>query len=344
MSEISTCGWDIGGAHVKTAGLDADGRVVFVEQLPAQLWRGPEVLDEVLLAAGCDAGLNGCRHALTMTGELADCFRDRMEGVTAIVDRFAAVFSDARVDVYAGRDGFVDPEEAAAHAGSIASANWLATTAWVAMQYGNGVLVDIGSTTTDIVPFRSGIPANTGMTDFERLASKELLYTGIVRTPVMAMVRRVPYRGDQRPVIPELFATMADIYRLTGDLKPHHDLMDTPDGCGKGREDSARRLARMLGLDMDPDAAPSLEEWIDLARHIAYVQAREVDAVLSTVDAVPVLVGAGSGRFLLSELACRRGFELVDFDAHMEMDAILRDKASDCATAVSVAQLARTLP
>ena len=342
MSEISTCGWDIGGAHVKAAGLNANGRVVYVNQYPAPLWRGPDVLDGVLAAASSDAGLVGCRHALTMTGELADCFRDRLEGVTAIVDRFAAAFPDARVHVYAGRDGFVDLEEAAARAGSISSANWLATTAWVATQYDNGVLVDIGSTTTDIVPFRGGVPANTGATDFKRLGCKELLYTGIARTPVMAVVRQVPYRGDQRPVIPELFATMADVYRLTGDLKPHHDLMDTPDGCGKGREDSARRLARMLGLDLN--AAPALEEWTELARHIADAQMRELDAALSTIDTAQVLVGAGSGRFLLPELARRRGCELVDFDAHMEMDVILRDKSSDCATAVSIAQLARSLP
>jgi len=342
MSKISTCGWDIGGAHVKVAGLDAAGRVVFVDQFPAPLWGGPEVLEEVLAGAGRDAGLDGCRHALTMTGELADCFSDRAEGVAAILERFAAVFSDERVHAYAGRDGFVDLEEGADHAGSIASANWLATTAWVATHYKNGVLADIGSTTTDIVPFRSGVPANTGTTDFERLGSKELLYTGIARTPVMAVARQVPYREDRRSVIPELFATMADVYRLTGDLKPHHDLMDTPDGRGKESEDSARRLARMLGLDLG--AAPALEEWTRLARHIADMQMQELDAVFSTLDTARVLVGAGSGRFLLPELARRRGFKFVDFDAHMEMDAILRDKSSDCATAVSVAQLARSLP
>jgi probable H4MPT-linked C1 transfer pathway protein len=341
VSEISTCGWDIGGAHVKLAGLDKTGRVVYVDQIAAPLWQGPDVLGEILDGAGCAAGLDGCRHALTMTGELADCFNDRAEGVAAIVERFSAVFPAVEIHVYAGGDGFIEPDRAGAHAGRIASANWLATTAWVAAQYKDGVLMDIGSTTTDIVPFRGGVPAGKGGTDFERLRSGELLYTGIVRTPVMAVVRQVPYRGEWRPVIPELFATMADVYRLTGDLKPHHDLMDTPDGRGKSREDSARRLARMLGLDLD--AAPSLQEWTELARHIAGEQWQKLDESLPAVGTGQLLVGAGSGRFLLPELARRRGCKVVDFDAHLDMDAILRDKSSDCAAAVSVAQLAGSL-
>jgi probable H4MPT-linked C1 transfer pathway protein len=342
MSEISICGWDIGGAHVKLAGLDEMGRVVYVDQIAAPLWQDPDMLDKALAGAGRAAGLDSCRHALTMTGELADCFSDRTAGVATIVERFTTAFPGVEVHVYAGSNGFVEPDRTGAHAGRIASANWLATTAWVASHYTDGVLVDIGSTTTDIIPFRGGVPAGSGVTDFERLRSGELLYTGIVRTPVMAVVRQVPYRGKRHPVIPEHFATMADVYRLTGDLKPHHDLMGTPDGRSKSREDSARRLARMLGLDLD--AAPSLDEWTELARHIAGEQWQRLDEALPALGTGQVLVGAGSGRFLLSELARRRGCRFADFDAHLEMDAILRDKSSDCAAAVSVAQLARSLP
>lgn len=341
MSEITTCGWDIGGAHVKLAGLDGDGRVVYVDQVAAPLWRGPEVLDEVLGRLAAERELRPCRHALTMTGELADCFIDRPAGVNAIVDRMTGVLPADRVHVYAGRAGFVGPGEARLHSGSIASANWLATTTWLASRYKSGVLVDVGSTTTDIIPFRNGSAYATGQSDFERLRSGELLYTGIVRTPVMALVRRVPYGGQWQPVIAELFATMADVYRLTGDLKPHHDLMDTADGRGKGMEDSARRLARMLGLDLEADA--DLEDWIRLARYISREQIKIINEVLFRIASgrARLLVGAGIGRFLVEELARYQGCESVAFDAHLDMDAILRDKSSDCATAVSVAQLLR---
>ena len=341
MNEISTCGWDIGGAHVKVAGLDADGRVVCVEQYPAPLWQGPDVLGQVLVEAARELDLGGSRHALTMTGELADCFIDRVTGVASILTQFTAVFPPEQVQVYAGEAGFVEPDEVQDFSRRIASANWRATSSWVASQYKSGVLVDIGSTTTDVIPFRSGTAITAGATDFERLRSGELLYTGTVRTPVMALVRRVPYGGQWQPIIAESFATMADVYRLTGDLKPHHDLMDTADGRGKSVEDSARRLARMLGLDMDPEA--SLEEWVRLARHISREQIKIINEVLFRIGSGParLLVGAGSGRFLVQELARYQGCEWVAFDAPLEMDDTLRDKASDCAAAVAVAQLAR---
>lgn len=341
MSKISTCGWDIGGAHVKVACLDADGRVVCVEQFPAPLWQGADVLGQVLVQAARELDLVGGRHALTMTGELADCFIDRVTGVTSILTQFTAVFPPEQVQVYAGEAGFVETDEVQDFSRRIASANWRATSSWVASQYKSGVLVDIGSTTTDVIPFRSGSAITAGATDFERLRSGELLYTGTVRTPVMALVRRVPYGGQWQPIIAELFATMADVYRLTGDLKPHHDLMDTADGRGKTVEDSARRLARMLGLDFDPKAP--LEEWVRLARHISREQIKIINEVLFRIGSGParLLVGAGSGRFLVQELARYQGCEWVAFDAHLEMDDVLRDKASDCAAAVAVAQLAR---
>lgn len=340
--QIKTCGWDIGGAHVKVAGLDAGGRVVFVDQVAAPLWQGPEVLDGVLGRLAADLHLSQCRHGLTMTGELADCFIDRPAGVAAIVEQMIAVFPAEKVRVYAGESGFVDPGEARARSARVASANWLATTSWLARRYKSGVLLDIGSTTTDIIPFRNGKAYTTGQSDFERLRSGELLYTGIVRTPVMALVRRVPYGGQWQPVVAETFATMADVYRLTGDLKPHHDLMDTADGRGKSEVDSARRLARMLGLDLEADA--SLEDWIRLARYISREQIKIINEVLFRIAAgrARLLVGAGSGRFLVEELARYQGCEAVAFDAHLEMDDILRDKASDCATAVSVAQLVQS--
>lgn len=339
---ITICGWDIGGAHVKAAGLDKTGRVLFVRQYPAPLWQGPEILQRVLTDAARDAGLQDCEHAVTMTGELADCFRDREQGVAAILGYVGSAFPAARLRVYAGEPGLLEPGQALGQYAGVASANWLASAAWLARHYTDGVLVDIGSTTTDLVPFRDGRPAARGRTDFERLGCGELVYTGIVRTPVMALVREVPFHGDLHPVIPELFATMADVYRLTGELQPHHDLLPGADGGGKNPGDSARRLARMLGLDLED--APDLQAWQELARYIAAQQLQRIAAALPADCPGSVLIGAGCGRFLVPALARERGCEWVDFDAHLYMDAILRDISSDCAAAVSVAQLALLQP
>ena len=71
--------FDIGGANLK----HSDGRSV-VGSIPFALWRYPERLaDElraiVAVAPACD------KFVVTMTGEMADCFATKSEGVTSIL-------------------------------------------------------------------------------------------------------------------------------------------------------------------------------------------------------------------------------------------------------------------
>ncbi len=66
---------------------------------------------------------------------------------------------------------------------------------------------------------------------------------------------------------------MADVYRLTGDLPDDADPYPTPDLRGKSKEESAARLARMLGRDASE--AP-LEAWVELASFFAELQLSEL--------------------------------------------------------------------
>ena len=161
------------------------------------------------------------------------------------------------------------PRMQPAHVSDIASANWHATAALAASRVRDGLLVDTGSTTTDLVPFRDGGVTARGYSDGERLTDHELIYAGVVRTPVMAIAREAPFQGRMQGVAAERFATMADVYRLTGDLAHDADPYPTPDHGGKSVEESAARLARMLGRDANE--AP-LAEWIAAARHFAECQ------------------------------------------------------------------------
>ena len=134
-----------------------------------------------------------------------------------------------------------NPRQYRDRAAEIASANWLASAQFAARRCGDGVFVDMGSTTTDIVALRGDRVQAQGMSDAERLASNELVYTGIVRTPVMAVVQRVPFNGAMQRIAAEHFATMADVHRLRGHLDEAHDMAETADGAGKSPVDSARR-------------------------------------------------------------------------------------------------------
>ena len=142
-------GWDLGGVHVKAA-LVEDGRVVEAVQAPCRLWRGVPALDETF--SHLPEWVRGeAAHAVTMTGELTDCFADRADGVHQL-SAWAAATLTGHVRIYAGRAGFLPVEVARAHAADIASANWHATAALIGRHVGHALLVDIGSTTADLIP------------------------------------------------------------------------------------------------------------------------------------------------------------------------------------------------
>jgi (4-(4-[2-(gamma-L-glutamylamino)ethyl]phenoxymethyl)furan-2-yl)methanamine synthase len=332
-------GWDIGGAHLKVAQI-ADGTVVSAVQLPCALWRGLDELRHAVAAALAGVGAVE-RHAVTMTGELVDLFPDRATGVAAILDVLAGFVPAAAISVYASDGGFLTATSAKADVEHVASANWHATARYLASHVRGGLLLDIGSTTTDIVPFSEGRVRANGMTDVDRLASGELIYTGVVRTPLMAIAQEVPFGGRMVGVMAEFFATAADAHRLAGTLPEGSDLNATADGRGKSPEESRVRLARMIG--MDASAAPQ-SAWRRLAEAFIRRQCTTIevalDRVLSSTDLredAPV-IGAGVGRYLAAELARRCHRPYRDFgDTIATSSAPLRSLAADIAPAVAVA-------
>lgn len=332
-------GWDIGGAHLKLARIE-NGCLVEVRQVPCALWRGLDELRNAVSAAGLHPAP---RHAVTMTGELVDFFPDRASGVAAIIGALSELVPINSVRIYASDGEFLPPDEALAAPAAVASANWHATAKYAALRLSSGVLVDIGSTTTDLVPFYDGRPAARGSTDVDRLATGELVYTGVVRTPLAAVSREVPFGGRKVAVMAELFATMADAYRVLGTLPADADLHPAADGRGKSVEESRARLARMIGMD---EACASGEAWRLLAEAFANEQMRQIEAGLELVlsaGALPrsaPIVGAGVGRFLASELARRSGRDYAGFETLVPLETPeLAPIAAAVAPAVSVALL-----
>ena len=336
-------GWDLGGAHIKGARIGASGLVEHVVQIPCPLWQGMPHLEAALDQAADRLG-RAPLHAVTMTGEMVDLFADRREGVARLTASIRARVADAALWLYGGSDGFLDPNDAGPEARRIASANWMATASLVAECLPAALLIDIGSTTTDLVAVEGGRVHAGGRDDAERLALGELLYTGIVRTPLMAVASQVPFAGAWIPVMAEHFATAADIHRMCGTLPDGADQHPTADGGEKTVPASARRLARMIGHDMDT-ADPAA--WRALAAWLARAQARAIgdgcDRLLSAgrLSAEAPIVGAGVGRFIAAQLARERQRPYVDFGSLVGGGENERRLAADCAPAVAVAWLAR---
>jgi len=315
LSDTTVIGWDIGGAHVKAARL-VRGELVDAAQWPCPLWQGLTHLERALAAAALrwpDLAL--ARHAVTMTGEMVDLFAHREDGVRRIAALLAAALPSPRF--FAGDAGWRNADDAGPAWQHVASANWLATArhAAQALQRESGLVIDIGSTTTDIIAFAQGRVLTTSRSDAQRLEHGELVYHGVVRTPLCALARRIAWRGRRLNVMNEFFATTADVYRITGELDAAHDQQPSADNAAKDRPASHARLARMIGLDARDG---STEDWQAFARAWRDAQCTELrEQVARVIDAhglgpAPTIVAAGCGAFLVPDIA-PEGSRRIDY-------------------------------
>jgi len=348
-------GWDIGGAHVKAC-LLREGRVIEVAQWACPLWQGIEHLERVLhLARTRWPQLGRAVHAVTMTGEMTDLFEHREDGVRRIAAALTKAFAPTTPDAlhfFAGETRWCRAADVGAHWERIASANWLATASHAAQCIAEGVLIDIGSTTTDLIAFRGGRVMGSSRSDAQRLASGELVYHGVVRTPLCALGPRIAWRGLELNVMNEFFATTADVYRLTGELDAAHDLHPSADNAPKDLAATQRRLARMIGLDAR-EAAP--DEWLAFAHAWRAKQIDELAGQLRRVIAAhglsdaTVALSAGCGDFLVDDVCARAGAPRTGLRYGRDVARVAADAlpsgevvarwAQVCAPAVAVAAL-----
>ena len=355
-------GWDVGGAHLKAALLQ-DGKLQQVLQVPCALWRGLHELETAIgyVMASFGSVAEDTLHAITMTGELVDLFESRQQGVEAI-SRVMETRLLGKKLFYAGMlshqavSNFVTINEVAKNCQFIASANWLASASYMAAELeklnspAKVLLVDIGSTTTDFIILGNGRSHCLGFSDASRLQTEELVYTGVIRTPLMALTQKVNFKGHQTSLAAEYFATMADVYRVTGDLNEADDMADTADGKGKTIEASARRLARMIGHDVEDE---DLAAWQGLANEFKGIQLSRLSGVAKqhiartgSIDEITI-VGAGAGSFLVKEMAAQLGVPYQDSTflfnhliGIVSEQADTEHRANVCLPAYAVARLA----
>ena len=328
-------GWDVGGANVKAAVVEArpGGRAVHTQSRAFEIWRDKSALPGVLRALAAELPAVSS-VAVTMTAELSDVFRTKGEGVGFVLDAVEAT-AEAPVRVFTTAGEFVDAAGARARPLEAAASNWVATALLVGQFVPDALLVDVGSTTTDVVPVVGGRVAAVGRTDPERLLAGELVYTGVVRTNVAAMVRSVPLRGGRCPVASELFAVSGDVHVLLGALRPDDYTGPTPDGRPPTSEFAAERLARVVCADREM-LGP--EEIRAIAAAVAEAQVAEVAGALARVAGrigrpLPVIT-TGLGGFLARRAAERLGIPTRDLADVLAVDV------GTAAPAVAVAWLA----
>jgi hypothetical protein len=333
-------GLDIGGANTKAA--SADGKYAKSVYLP--LWKNSP-LEKVLKRINAEQKPEAV--AVVITGELADIFTSKIEGLERI--RTAACRAFSCPVYFWGHDGFVEndiinPTNTTSIVDMvnttdilhIAAANWSASAGLLAREIGDCLFVDMGSTTTDLIAIKSRSLA--AKTDFLRLASGELVYMGLLRTSLACILPVARIRGHHVPLAPELFAIIADARLVLGHIDLDRYTCDTADGKDKSRSSSLRRLTRSVCADLEEIGESGA---LAIAEQACAEQKRTLTAAMEWQverHGLERVAAAGIGEWLITEAANTLGMECI------LLSDLYSSRISDVFPAYAVARLLETDP
>jgi probable H4MPT-linked C1 transfer pathway protein len=323
---MNVIGLDVGGANIKASWIRFEnGKPIRFRQvnLPFEIWKCKSRLRKAVLDL-LRSFPKPDRVGVTMTGECSDAFRTKPEGVRFILRETVPLFLGKDIFVFTSDGAFRSVSEAVRHPLSVASANWRATGELVSRFTDECLCVDMGSTTTDVIPIKNGKVAALGRTDRIRLMAGELIYTGYLRTNAAHLVSSVPVfypprRGGKIPEgIPadwistsaEWFCCMGDVHLILNHIRSRDYTSPTPDGRSKTRSEALRRLARLVCSDR--------EEWTEaqLIRMAQYIYEEQKKRILAGLNRVrrsarlgrgTPIVCLGRGGFCVQKICVENG-------------------------------------
>jgi (4-(4-[2-(gamma-L-glutamylamino)ethyl]phenoxymethyl)furan-2-yl)methanamine synthase len=308
----ATLAVDIGGANTKAARLE--GGSLRTVSRPFEVWRDRDALATVLREVAAEvAARPQDAAAITMTAELSDAFRTKREGVGFVLDAAHDALGGGALSVLTTAGELVSIDTARARPWDVAAANWVATALAVAEVHPDALLIDVGSTTADVIPIVDGRVAASARDDLGRLLAGELVYTGVLRTNLAAIAPRVPVRGGWCPVASEYFAISADVHVALGHLAPEAYDCPTPDGRPTTAVFARERIARLVCSDVEQLDAAEIDA---IAAYLHGEQLRALEDAARRVQrtlapAAPVVL-VGAGAFLGREVAARLGRPVAD--------------------------------
>ena len=319
-------GWDIGGAHIKAAKIDFNKKTSKTKQIYSPIWKNLNYLKKSIKLIKKKLGKTNY-HAITMTAELSDIFPDRKKGVNHVVNLSSKILGEKNIFFYSKKN-FLKKKLAIKKPFELNSMNWHATASFVSNFFPNCILVDIGSTTSDIIPIKNKEIISKDVSDYQRLKSNELIYLGVLRTPIQAVERK-------KNLINENFANLSDVYRVLNKIPSTFDLLPTLDRKTKNKHDSARRIARIFGKDYKKN---HFLKWKKIAYQIEGEHLKILKSVIKKIEKknflkkVPI-IGAGIGEFLVKKIYNKKKY----FSFYSTVNHIKKNKVINCESAISVA-------
>jgi probable H4MPT-linked C1 transfer pathway protein len=293
---MKSLGIDVGGANLKVSTANGDFRLIYFP-----MWKRLNELEDLLKKI--EREFSPDRTGVVMTAELSDVFPTKEEGVLTIAKIIQRVFGSA---YYLDLDGELrDYDYVKFHPKKFTASNWVASAKFLLKDgWRNIIFADMGSTTTDLIPITDRIEA--GRTDYERLKREELLYFGVLRTPIFYILPKFDV-----PLASEFFAISADAFVVTGDIKPEDYTCETPDGRGKDARSCMQRLARAVCCDLDEVGEDYVKAMAEAFRESMLRRLKEGILQISEKFRLDRVLGCGIGEFLLREATELAGLEYV---------------------------------
>lgn len=335
---VNVVGFDIGGANIKAVFISKEKGKLQKVKIAAKyfpIWKKPQKLSQTLQILKKELDnrkIDGL--ALTMTAELSDAYKTKREGVKHILSCVEDAFPETPIYVLNNLAELLSLATALEEPLSVAAANWCATGWLVTLKLMDCVIVDVGSTTTSIIPVLDGKVAAIGKTDLDKLLYGELVYTGSLRTNVAAIVQKIPIRCGVAGVSSELFALSADVHLVLGNINEKDYTSETADGRKKSMPEALARLSRVVCADTEILAE---EEIRQMAKYIHKAQiqqvARSLCRVYKRVDLrnqrnVPIVV-TGLGRNFIARKAAEKigAHEIIDLGSLVQDEAVYASPA-----------------
>ena len=345
---VKVLGLDIGGANTKATYIKTDNGTVNEQRTALEyfpIWKDrkeqlPHVLEKLKQKVADSTALDGV--GVTITAELSDAYMTKKEGINHVLDCVTDVFADVPTFVLDVETKMLTVKDARMEPLKVASANWAATGWMISQLIKNCIIVDVGSTTTSIIPVINGKVAATGITDPEKLQNGELVYSGSLRTNIAAIVDAIPVKGRLTRVSSELFAQSGDVHLLLNNIGQEDYTAETCDGRGKTRKETAARLARVVCADVD---MLNEQEIVAMAKFVYERQVEQIAAGLKQVyerrqpiqeEKTVVVTGLG-----INFLA-RKAAEKVGFKQIIDIKELVGAEAAVVSPSVGVALMVAT--
>ena len=339
MKKITHLGIDIGGAHLKIIGVDENERVRFVDYSSCRIWEDIDKLKIKFLQLNKTFSGKPIKCAITMSAELCDNFKNRKHGVSILIEKcnylnFDKFFYVASSEIFSKKPKLDE----------LISMNWHSIGRFIQQKIQNAIIVDFGSTTTDLICIKEGKVLNKFLDDFSRINNYELLYTGFTRTPIFGVTNEIEIHKKKLKIIPEFFSDTSDIYRVLQKLKKQIDIDKTADHSNKTIRNSLKRISRSFGFDYKIKFKGKLEA---ISNQISLIQ---LNYVLDAINKLKLrfdledftIITSGTGQDVITSFLKKKKYKTKFFYSFLK-NSCLNKQASLHAPALSVALLLKQL-